>query len=180
MTLYFITGNKDKFVEARSVLPEIEQLDVEIPEIQDIDAKKIIKEKLLAAFLQKSGEFVVEDTSLYLDCLNGLPGPLIKWFMKTIGNDGLSKIATLFGNDRAQAKSIIGYAKSKDEVSFFEGIISGRIVDARGNLGWGWDPVFLPDGCEKTFGEMNSAEKNQLSMRRIVFDQLKDFLSKAG
>jgi len=92
MKLYFITGNKDKFEEVRSILTNIEQLDIDLPEIQEIDAKVIIKAKLLQALNHKEAEFILEDTSLYLDCLNGLPGPLIKWFMKTIGNEGLFNI----------------------------------------------------------------------------------------
>jgi len=92
MKLYFITGNKDKFEEVGSILTNIEQLDIDLPEIQEIDAKVIIKTKLLQALNHKEAEFILEDTSLYLDCLNGLPGPLIKWFMKTIGNEGLFNI----------------------------------------------------------------------------------------
>ena len=84
MSLYFITGNKNKFEEVKSILPEIEQLDVDLPEIQDIDAQNIIRFKLLEALRHHAGEFIVEDTSLYFDCLKGLPGPLIKWFLETI------------------------------------------------------------------------------------------------
>ncbi len=73
MEIYFITGNKNKFEEAKSVIPELQQLDIDLPEIQEIDAKTIIKAKLAEAFRYKQSEFIVEDTSLYLDCLNGLP-----------------------------------------------------------------------------------------------------------
>ncbi|MBA3733078.1 non-canonical purine NTP pyrophosphatase [Patescibacteria group bacterium] len=93
MALYFITGNKGKLAEVQSILGNVEGLDIDIPEIQDIDANKIIKAKLEEAQKHHAGEFIVEDNSLYLEALNGLPGPLIKWFMKTIGNDGLYKLA---------------------------------------------------------------------------------------
>ena len=85
MALYFVTGNKNKFLEAKSVIKDLRQLDVELPEIQEINPKIIIKEKLLEALEHKDLELIVEDTSLYMDCLNGLPGPLIKWFMVKIG-----------------------------------------------------------------------------------------------
>ena len=88
MALYFITGNKGKLVEVQEIISSVEQLDIDLPEIQDIDAQEIIRAKLEEAQKHHQGQFIVEDTSLYLDCLNGLPGPLIKWFMKTIGNDG--------------------------------------------------------------------------------------------
>jgi len=89
MALYFITGNKNKFAEVSAILPSVEQIDIDLPEVQDIDAKEIIKAKLLEALNHKQAKFIVEDTSLYFNCLNGLPGPLIKWFMKTVGNEGL-------------------------------------------------------------------------------------------
>lgn len=176
MTLYFITGNKGKFEEAKSILGNIEQLDIELPEIQEIDARKIIRVKLLEALNHKKGEFFVEDTSLYLDCLKGLPGPLIKWFLKTIGNEGLYKITEKLGNNRAEAKTIIGYAKDR-EIHFFEGSANGKIVSPKGT-GFGWDPIFQPDGFSKTFGEMSKDEKNQISMRRMALNKLKDYLER--
>jgi non-canonical purine NTP pyrophosphatase (RdgB/HAM1 family) len=174
--IYFITGNKNKFAEVKAILPEVEQLDIDLPEIQEIDAKEIVKEKLLEALKHKKGEFIVEDTSLYLDCLNGLPGPLIKWFLKTIGNKGLSEIAEKFKNHKAIAKTIIGYAKNPKEIHFFEGVIYGKIVRPKGESNFGWDPIFLPDGYKKTFAEMSREEKNKISMRRNALNKLKKFM----
>lgn len=175
--LYFITGNKGKYEEVKTILPEVEQLDIDLPEIQEIDAHEVIKVKLQAAFAHHAGPFMVEDISLYLDCLKGLPGPLIKWFLKTIGNEGLTEIAEKFGNDKVTARTMIGYARSKGDVHFFEGVIEGRIVSARGERGFGWDPIFLPDGHDKTFAEMTPEEKNAISMRRIATNKLKEFLT---
>ena len=147
--LYFITGNKNKFDEVAAILPEVEQLDIDLPEIQEIDPHEIIKAKLMEAFQHTSGEFIVEDTSLYLDCMNGLPGPLIKWFLKTVGNKGLADIAEKFGNSKAQAKTMIGYATDRDDIHFFEGVVEGKIVQPQAISGFGWDPIFLPDGHTK-------------------------------
>lgn len=178
MNLYFITGNKNKFEEAKSVLPELEQMDIDLPEIQEIDAKLIIKHKLEEALKHHKGFFIVEDTSLYMDCLHGLPGPLIKWFMKTIGNDGLANLAQKLSNSKAQAKTIIGYATDDDNVHFFEGSISGEIVSPQGDTNFGWDPIFKPDGYDVTFAEMPKEEKNKISMRRQALDTLKQFIEK--
>lgn len=158
--IYFITGNKGKLKEARTILGEIEGLDIDLPEIQEVDAHRIIREKLKEARENHDGDFIVEDTSLYLDALNGLPGPLIKWFMETIGNDGLWQIAEKFENHGAQAKTLIGYSNENREIKFFEGTVKGKIVQPSGTQGFGWDPIFLPDGHTKTFAEMNSGEKN--------------------
>ncbi len=176
--IYFITGNKNKFAEVQSFLPNIEQLDIHLPEIQDIDAQVIIKAKLQAAFNQSQGEFIVEDTSLYMDCLNGLPGPFIKWFEKAIGNEGLAELAKKLNNNRATAKTIIGYAKTQNEIHFFEGVVTGTIVKPVVKSGFGWDPIFLPNGEAQTFAEMGQAEKNKISMRRLAVNQLKEFLIK--
>ena len=206
--LYFITGNKGKFEEVKAILPEVERLDIDLPEIQEIDAHEVIKAKLQAAFAHRDGVrkrgalsqdlasafasdaeqkshrvysigtgFMVEDISLCLDCLNGLPGPLIKWFLKAVGNEGLAEITSQFGNDKVTARTMIGYAKSADDIHFFEGVIEGKIVAPRGELGFGWDPIFLPEGYDKTFAEMTLEEKNAISMRRIATNKLKEFLS---
>ncbi len=177
MPLYFITGNAKKFSEVKMLMPDIEQLEIDLPEIQEIDAKKIIKAKLLEALQHHQGEFMVEDTSFYLDCLQGLPGPLIKWFLVTIGNKGLADIAHKFGNYKATAKTIIGYAKSHEEIYFFEGKLEGEVIMPRGDVGFGWDPIFKPTGHDKTFGEMTKAEKNAISMRSKAVTKLKEFLS---
>lgn len=176
MKIYFITGNKNKFEEVKSILPHVEQLDIDLPEIQEVDAKEILKAKLLEALNHKKAEFIVEDTSLYLKCLNGLPGPLIKWFMKTIGNEGLYNIIAKFGNAKAEAKTIIGYAKNSEEIYYFEGTIGGKIVSPSGKSGFGWDPIFQPDNNSKSFAEMSQEEKNKISMRRIAVNKLKEFL----
>ena len=176
--LYFITGNKDKVKEVKSILPNVEQLDIDLVEIQDIDAQKIIKAKLSEALKNKKGEFIVEDTSLYFDCLNGLPGPLIKWFLETIGNKGLFSITEKLGNNRATAKTIIGYSEGNQQVHFFEGSIKGKIVFPKGDSNFGWDLIFQPEEYYKTFAEMSPDEKNSISMRRIALNKLKEFIKK--
>lgn len=178
MTLYFITGNKNKFDEVRAILSNVEQLDIDLPEIQDRDAKNIIRAKLGEAFNYQERELMVEDTSLYLDCLNGLPGPLIKWFLDTMGNEGLTNLAEKLGNDKAEAKTVIGYAKNREEIYFFEGSVMGKIVAPTGKSNFGWDPIFQPNGCDKTFAEMTGEEKNKVSMRKIAVEKLKEFSGK--
>jgi len=176
MTLYFITGNKNKFEEVKLIFPNVEQFDINLQEIQEIDAKKILNAKFLEALKYKQAEFIVEDTSLYLECLNGLPGPLIKWFIKTIGNEGLFNITKKLENTKAEAKTIIGYARSSKEIYYFEGSIKGKIVSPRGKSGFGWDPIFQPEGFLQSFAEMTQTEKNKISMRSIALNKLKEFI----
>lgn len=177
MALYFITGNKNKFDEARRVIPEIKEKEIDLLEIQELDAHKIIKEKMNEAMKHhKSGEeFVIEDTSLYFDCLNGLPGPLIKWFLESIGSEGLYEITKRFGNDKAEARTILGYSDGK-ELRFFEGSVKGKIVKPEKKTGFGWDNIFQPDGYEKPFVDMSREDKNEISMRGLAFKKLREYL----
>lgn len=175
MALFFITGNKNKFEEVASILPNAQQLDIDLPEIQSLDPHTVITEKLKAAMNIQAGEIIVEDNSLTLIGMDGLPGTLIKWFLKSIGNVGIVKLANTFGN-HAEAKVIIGYYKDNKGVEFFEGTIMGTIVEPKGDKGFGWDPIFLPEGYTKTFGEMDVSEKSQFSMRKIATEKLKDYL----
>jgi len=174
--IYFLTGNFNKFKEAEDILGDVEQLQIDLLEIQGIDPKEIIKTKLLEALNHHQGPFIVEDSSLCFDCLNGLPGPLIKWFEESLGNEGLADIAQKMGNNQAEARVMIGYAKNPEEIYYFEGVLKGKIVPPCGENGFGWDKIFVPEGHDKTFAQMSPEEKNSISMRKIAFEKLKEFL----
>lgn len=176
MAIKFITGNINKFKEVQEVLPDLEQFVADLPEIQDIDAHKIIRAKLKEAFNHYDGEFIVEDTSLYLDSLNGLPGPFVKWFLQTVGEKGIYDIARSMGNVNATARVLIGYAKSFEEIYFFESELKGEVVPPAGNLDFGWGPIFKPQGFSKTFGQMTREEKSAIGMRHEAARKLRDFL----
>lgn len=177
--ILFITGNKDKLREVNALIPNVQGVDMDLPEIQEIDAHKIIAAKLAEARRFHTGALLVEDTSLYLDVMNGLPGPLVKWFMKAIGIEGIYKLTETYGSARATARTIIGYADENGNISFFEGAVVGKLVPPRGNDGFGWDPLFQPDGYEKTFAEMTSEEKSRCSMRKIAVEKLRKYLEQA-
>lgn len=176
MDLYFITGNKKKFAEIKTLIPDIKQLDIDLPELQEFDAHKIISFKLQQAFKHKKGKFIVEDTSLYMDCLNGLPGPLVRWFLEKLGSQGLYLICKKLKNNQAVARTIIGYAKDQNNIRFFEGELKGEIVSPRGNNQFGWNDIFRPEGFTKTFAQMSQKEKVKISMRTLATLKLKNFL----
>lgn len=164
--IFFITGSQNKLDEAKTVIPTLQHIEIDLPEIQEMDAKEVIKAKLLEALKHKQETLVVEDTSLHLECLNGLPGPLIKWFLKAIGNEGLVHLAEKLDNNNAEAVTVIGYAKNTKDIQFFEGTVKGKIVSPRGTEGFGWDPIFEPQGYNQTFAEMGREEKNKISTRK--------------
>lgn len=176
--LTFLTGNKGKFDEAQKIIPGLIQKNVNLPEIQSLDLHDIISSKLEWAKKNTEGSIIVEDSSLNIDCLNGLPGPLIKWFYKALGNIGIYNIVSKFDNQNAQASVVVGLLEDNGKISYFEGIINGKIVAPLGNNGFGWDQIFQPIDCEKTFAEMDQNEKNIVSMRKIALVKLKSYLSR--
>ncbi len=177
MDLLFVTGSEGKLREIQSVLPKVKQLSIDLVEIQELDPKKIIEAKLREARTQTQEALMVEDTSLSLNCLNGLPGPQIKWFLQALGKEGLAELALKYSDQSAEARTIIGYMDANGTTRFFEGFCSGRIVAPRGTGGFGWDQIFQPNGDTKTFGEMSLEEKERYSMRKQAAEKLKKFLA---
>ncbi len=162
--------------EARAIVPSLRQLDIDLPEIQEIDSREVIRYKLREAIAHADGHaVVVEDTSLHMDCLGGLPGPFVKWFLSTIGCGGLYDIAQKRGDMSARARAVVGYSDGK-VTEYFEGTVDGTIVAPRGGESFGWDAIFQPDGCTQTFAEMTIDQKNAISHRRQAFERLRDFL----
>lgn len=173
--LYFVTGNRNKFLEIQSFIPTLQQLDIDLPEIQSLDAREVVRNKVISAQKFRNAGFIVEDTSLCLDCLNGLPGPFIKWFLHTLGAKGLFQMAEKLGNTKATARTIIGFSGNDEDILFFEGTSEGSICAPRGTNGFGWDKIFMPKGKSRTFAEMDDAEKQCDSMRTIALKKLKDY-----
>ena len=175
--IHFATGNAHKFAEAKALLPMLQQLTMNIPEEQSLDALFVVKQKLAYASAKHDGALLVEDTSLYLDGLNGFPGPLIKWMSKAVGNQGIYDLCQQIKNKRATAKTVIGYRDLQGVYTYFEGEVHGTIIAPAGNDGFGWDSIFMPEGLSETFAEMGDNFKPEFSMRTQAFMKLKDFLA---
>ncbi len=181
MAIYFISGNKNKFEQVKQILsPEIkiELLDIDLIEIQEVDSHKVLEHKLLEAQKHHKGEFLVEDTSLYIDAMNGLPGPLIKWFLKTLGEEGLYNMTQKLGHTGAKAKAIFGYSSPNGEVKFFEGEILGNISSPGRDDGFGWNRIFTPKGFNKVLSEMTKEEIIKIGMRKIALEKFKKYYLK--
>ena len=177
MKILFITGNPNKLREAKEIMSEIEGCDIDLPEIQELEPKKILEYKLEEAKKYKPNiNLMVEDLSLEINGMNGLPGPLIKWFLKSVGKEGVWKLAKMFGNQEAVARLTVGFCNKDGENKYFEGIVKGKIVEPRGNSDFGWDPIFQPEGYTETYAEMGTGEKNKISHRKIALEKLKEYL----
>lgn len=175
--IYFVTGNDNKFREAKALVPNLERVEIDLPEEQTLNPQLVISKKLEVAKAQHKGPLVVEDTSLYLSGLNGFPGPLIKWMLHAVGNKGIYELCQKISNREAVAKTVIGYDNASGDIQFFEGEISGKIVAPYGNEGFGWDEIFQPDGLNETFAEMGDEYKPQFSMRTKAFKKLQEYLN---
>ena len=177
MDVYFVTGNENKVREAEQILGmKLNHRAIELDELQEMDADKISEHKVRQAWSVIKAPLFVSDMSLHIDCLNGFPGPLVKWFWTTVSLEKICKIAGLLGNKGITAKNTLTYFDGKT-VRHFYGTIRGTIPsEPRGNMGFGWDPVFVPEGKSKTYAEMTAEEKSDCSAYRSVLLQLKPYL----
>ncbi|MFA6463389.1 MAG: non-canonical purine NTP pyrophosphatase [Candidatus Paceibacterota bacterium] len=175
--IHFITSSTNKFEEAKKIIPELEHLSLGLDEIQEMDSKKVIENKIKEAFKLHPGPFIVEDSGIRFFALNGFPGPLAKWFLKSLGVQKIYDLLHKSGeDDKAEATCVLGYAKTPEDILYFEGMVWGTIVAPKGENGFGHDPIFMPEGADKTFAEMNVDEKNQHSSRSKAFGLLKKYL----
>lgn len=181
MELLLVTSNENKAKRIQAILGHpVQHLNLDLLEIQAIHVREVIEHKARAAYAQVGRLVVVEDTSLTFHAWNGLPGALIRWFLETVGNEGICKMLEGYSNVAATAEACIGYF---DGVEFhaFSGTVEGQIARTpRGANGFGWDPIFIPIGWDKTFGEMTPEEKEVVSMRKVATLKLKAFLDERG
>lgn len=164
--LLFATSNKHKFQEATQLLDiEIRQLPFEYTEIRSDSLDEVASDAARAAYKRAKEPVFVEDTGLFIDALKGFPGTYSGWVFGKIGMEGVLKLLEGVEDRSAYFQAVVGYMKDKEHVSLFHGKCSGRIsLEPRGSGGFGYDPIFVPDGEDQTFAESIQL-KNKLSHR---------------
>jgi XTP/dITP diphosphohydrolase len=176
--LKFVTSNPNKLREAEEILGiRMERGTADhLHEIQTNDIRQLVEHKVMEAWREFKCPVLVEDSGLIFTAWNGLPGALVKWFEKSVGCQGMLKMLESFENRQAEAVCLAAVYDGKTMV-IGEGRVSGTIApDIRGNQGFGWDVIFVPDGETRTYAEMSAAEKNARSHRRQAFESLKSQL----
>ncbi len=169
--IVFVSKNPGKAREVKFILEKFE-LSVEVAplekvEIQADTSEKIAGESALELFTRMSGGFIVEDAGLYVASLSGFPGPYSHYVLGTIGCNGILRLLALTDSREAYFESAIAYADSGGRVKTFLGMVNGTIShEVRGKEGFGFDPIFIPSGGFKTFGELSLREKSEISHRR--------------
>lgn len=168
-----VTGNRGKLEEARRIVgPGLEAVEVDLPEIQELDVRAVLEAKGEEAWRRLGRPLVVEETSFELEALNGFPGPLVKWMLEAVGAEGIARTALALGDARARARCSLLYRDGAGS-RIAEGLVAGRVVlPPRGQGGFGWDPIFFPEGEETTFGELPAERKDALSHRGRAFREL--------
>jgi len=175
--LNFITGNKNKLAEVKSILGDLVPLQSQSLNLNEIQGtiEDVSKDKCRRAATIIGGPVLTEDTCLCFNALKELPGPYIKWFLQALGHEGLNNILMAYTDKSAQAVCTFAYCSGPGhEPIIFEGRVTGKIVPARGPLDFGWDPIFEYHG--ETYAEMDKAKKNKLSHRAIALSKLKQWL----
>lgn len=179
--IILVTGNAGKLKELLAIAParlNLASQKVDLHEIQSLDLREIVAFKLREAYRQIGQPVLVEDVSAELASLNGLPGPFIKFFVQQLGRDALYQIQKA-ANDTVIIRCLAGYFDGNNMI-FGEGIVQGHITAPRGENGFGFDSVVVPEdqpnGAQKTFAEMTTEEKNALSHRGRAFRNLFDSL----
>jgi len=178
MTLIFVTGNRHKFKEASELASkyglELEMRDVGYEEIQADELEEIARRGAEKASALLGKPCFVEDAGLFIRSLRGFPGPYSSYVFRTIGNEGLLRLMGGVGDRRAEFRSVVAYCEPSSRTMSFRGKVQGTIaLEARGSRGFGFDPIFIPQGADgRTFAEMTVDEKNRFSHRAKAIEGL--------
>jgi XTP/dITP diphosphohydrolase len=192
--LTYVTTNPGKVREAVDYLgDDVAQLDFDYAEIQSADLGPIAARGAREAYRHADGPVLVDDAGLFVDALEGFPGPYSSYVEETVGIDRVQSLVTTEDDHRAAFRCVLAYcdgdgfeaspdpidradrteaaatgpgdgdSSAELPVKLFEGVVRGRIVAPRGDGGFGYDPIFEHNG--KTMAEMTTEEKNAVSHR---------------
>ena len=171
--IFFVSGNVHKFLEVQSILAplgiSVGWLKMKGSEIQSDSIVEIAKASAQEAYQRCHLPLIVEDAGLFIDALDGFPGPYAAYVYKTLHNRGMLKLMENVKNRNTTFRSAIAYCESEAEPLVFEGESKGQITQSEreeaGKSGFGFDPIFQPASSKKSFAEMRIEEKNGFSHR---------------
>ena len=197
-SLYFASSNENKFLEIQKLLDEDKTMEINyknsvykekkeikiyfkktsIKEIQSESILEVAEDKVKKAFDFIKKPVIIEDDGLFIEELNGFPGVYSSFVFKTIGNKGILNLLRNNENRRANFLSIITFFDGKT-IKSFNGETTGYITTKIFSQGWGFDPIFIPEGENKTYGQIDILNKNRISHRSKAFKKfLKWYLQK--
>lgn len=175
----FITGNQHKadYLEKLLGLP-IQHQKVDLDEIQSTDLDEIVTHKVKQAYEILQKPVLVEDVSLEFHALEGLPGSFIKFFVEQTGLEATCRLLDPFKDRAATARCTFGYYDGT-VLELLHGSLAGEIaIEPRGDGGYGWDQIFIPEGYGgRTRAELSEAENEESYQIIKPIQQVHDFLT---
>jgi len=179
MRIYFATGNSGKVEHAQNILSDcrVEQLDVETVEpsvdsIEDIALSKI-EQAVEKSDIEDDAFLIADDSGLFVEELNGFPGPLTAFFDRKVGKEKLLDLVDESANAEFKAAIALHVPDGKNKV--FIQSSEGEIVEPRGDQGFAYDPMFLPKENDETWGE-DTEFKDENSHREEALNNLRDYV----
>jgi len=171
-----VTSSRDKLAEINQILGTNHKVStLDIPEIQSLDLDEILIHKAREAYRKIKKPILVEDISFEIHALNDLPGPFIKFFLRTLGTEGTVKLLEKAKTDTTVTAGVAIYDGRK--LKIFKGQINGTLSKKnRGKYGFGFDKIFIPKGYTKTLAQMPPSVKNKISHRALALRKLKQHL----
>lgn len=182
VAITFVTGNKEKlknmqsYMEAICPSVQLNSFKIDLPELQSLDAEKVIQTKLEAAKAKiPRKKIIVEDSAFEISGLNKFPGALVKFVLKSMG---LKEMTKLWNGKEATMISVIGYFDGTDDY-IFTGKVLGTITKKPiGSGGHGWDSIVRPKGIKKTYAEMSDDERRKFLPKKISAEKLASHVQK--
>ena len=192
MIIHIGTSNKGKFREMSRMLEplghSVIKEDIPYPEIQAVSLREVV-EYGIQWILENDRKpwmddpdhgFVIDDSGIFIKALKDFPGVYSKFVFYTLGNKGILHLLEDRHNRQALFSTAIMFHWNGRN-HYFEGVSKGNMAwEERGTRGFGYDPIFIPEGEEKTFAEMDMNEKNAHSHRGEAMDLFIEFLNSAS
>ncbi len=179
----FVTGNTDKVKMLEKFLgQEVKHHNLDLTEIQSLDSYEVTKQKALEAYRVLNQPVLVDDVSLSIAALGGLPGTFVKFFLKAVEGVGICKMVDAY-KDRSATAGLIFVLYDGTNFHRFDAAMEGTISDKpRGDTTkltkMGWNPIFIPEGQPKTIAEMSEDQLEKYTPRGLAAKKLKTFLEK--
>lgn len=180
MKIYFVSSNKHKYIEFRRILRDVIDInwinaDYLEPQSDNLIDVAITSAKWLSHYIEEP--FFLEDAGLFIDALGGFPGVYSSYVFKKLGNDGVLRLLDGVEDRSARFVSVIALHIG-GRITIFEGIVEGSISEEIRGGGWGFDPIFIPNGSNgKTYGELGE-NKDLFSHRGRSAAKLRDFIGR--
>ncbi len=186
MELKFITSNKGKLAEAQTALGKLGFTvlvhSAEVVEIQADTIEEVARHKAEQLLNVVEPPYFLEDAGFSVVALKGFPGVYSHYVLETLDCEGILALlehAPKHGR-AAYFKAVVAYVDQKRAIRLFEGRVDGQVaMEQKGTGGFGFDPIFVPDGETRTFAEMSTEEKSVISHRGRALYALHEYLSNA-